>query len=201
MTVRSRKKVENWVRYGQNSQNQYFTHISVNSQLFCIIQGAILKGIHRGIRPYTKDRLQPVATGFFLCQDWVRPRPRPVSTQCNCNQRSGVKWEGIFNPFTPGGTETVPSGRVVHLSFVQSNLITLELWVCTVSLWYEQRSVLQGWLGYLQLILGYNCKAKVSSSRVWEILTVLWYDCKAKVSVSRVRRILTVLWYDCRNKG
>ena len=40
-----------------------------------------------------------------------------------------------------------------------------ELWECTVSLWYEQRSVLQGWLGYLQLILGYDCKAKVSGSR------------------------------------
>ena len=78
------------MRYGQNSQNQCFPHISVNSQLFCIIQGVILKRIHRGIRLYTKDRLQPVFFGFFLCQDWVRPWPWPVSTLCNCNQRSGL---------------------------------------------------------------------------------------------------------------
>jgi hypothetical protein len=72
------------VRYGQKSQNQYFTHISVNSQPFPIIQGVILKGIHRGIQLYPKDRLQPA---FFSVKIWG-------NRDCDWSQPSATATEG-----------------------------------------------------------------------------------------------------------
>ena len=140
---------------------QYFQNTMQGSMMrvFSMLLKYFQDTIRNSIELYTQCIQHTVSSAASVVDDWALsvenvavaasfPLPRPTVV-CSFSDHAlpVVKWEGIFKAFTLGGTETVPQGRVVHLSFVrlfnQSRLITLKLWVCTVSLLYEQRSVLR----------------------------------------------------------